>query len=346
MNTQIMITIAIAVQFAVHIFLAIRSGTRDNSGKTVKAPMVIHIGAYIGSALAVLGAVISLLTPDSRHIVLAVAVGIAILSALFILIDHSLKIEYDKKGFTVKRLFRKEKRFRYEDIDSAILGYGSGYKLTINGKKLIVDDLMSGGEEFLYFAFLRSPFPMEKETLFNGNVLNPWEFLITLLMVPVFATVGFFIIVSTGIGIPAQDEIFYTDIRVFEYTEDRMNVILSTNIGEVYVDKDFLLDTTAFYNALEEQELFFIGHGEWKTPSRDKRFAYVYIMSDSHGQIYASYEHSSKVAIKSSYLNLAIVAGFVIFTWLNFIWVCHILNNAPDHPILMRILVKKSYWNF
>ena len=169
-------------------------------GKEVSAKGVVHMPKYawtlglILSALAVCICITCLLAtlPEWAWIV-AIAAGA--LGFVFLMMYRSLHITYDKKSFRVKRLFRAPKTYHYDEITGVTFGAGDQYMLHLKKGRIFVDNLAVGGTEFLYYAQVKwlecglgDEFPEKRSRLFNGYLLNPGEFFIVLLIVPVMLT--------------------------------------------------------------------------------------------------------------------------------------------------------------
>ena len=351
MRTETVIVAAFFVPLIVKIVLSFLESSKEQSGKTVCAPKIIKLGGLFGSIASLLLAAISLFLDENRNNILAVACGIGVLSCLFLLIEYSLKINYDKNSFTVKRIFRKELRCRYGDIESVTLGNGGGYKLVVNGKKIRVDSIMTGKLEFFeyaerkYSAIHACSIPMELERLFNGYILNPWEFLVTAMLVPIIVTASTIVIAARGVNLSPQDELYHTEICIYAYYEDGKNLTLLTDEGKMLATKSSI-DLDRLNDAISTSKTFSIDYEPWKTPAKGERFTYIRNLADENGQVYITYEEELQAETKAHYIFTVSAFTLSLLLWGAFFFNCYIMSHAPDHPILMRILVKRSYWNF
>ncbi len=174
--------------------------TLMESGKGAAAKGVVHMPRFAWSSGLILSAITACICIAGLLTSLAewawiIAVAVGSLGVVFLLMYRSLQIKYDKKNFRVKRLFRAPKTYHYDEITGVTFGAGDQYTLHLKKGRIFVDNLAVGGTEFLYYAQVKwlecglgDEFPEKKSRLFNGYLLNPMEFFITLLIVPVMFT--------------------------------------------------------------------------------------------------------------------------------------------------------------
>lgn len=342
-----------AIPLLVNTILSLIESGKQTTKNTVRASRGIRALGWICGVLAVVSAVICLaLHAESKF--LAAAMGFAVLSFLFLVINLSLRIDYSKDGFTVRKFFGKPKSYRYEQIDGVILGSGGSYKLIINGKRLLVDSVREGNLDFLIYARERysrkcsSELPMLQDALFHGFIYNPGEFLLVLLIIPVLVTaLGLFIVINETTFHHVPNELQTMDFAVQDFREiNNSSLELQISAGTASVPIRAIQDRDALEKAILSGETFRASVVE-RNVSKDGRRDYsVWRLSDLDGNVYAT-ENSVATAYKRDYPSIcAIVALVTAAFWVLFAGCIYVMNHAPEHPLLMRILVKKEYWNF
>ena len=341
------------IPLLINFILQIIDRGKQQTKNTVRASRAVRVLGWACGLLAAVSAAICLaLHAEGKW--LTVAMGFAVLALLFVIINLSLHIDYSKDSFTVRKFFGKPKTYRYEQIEGVILGSSGSYKLIINGKRLLVDSAMEGKFDFLITARERysrkcsSELPMLQDTLFRGYIYNPGEFLLAFLIVPVLVTaLGLFVVINetTYLHVP-------TGLQTMEFAVQDFRVInnssleLQISAGTASVPIRAIQDMDVLEKTILSGETFRASVVKRYVSKDGWRDYYVWRLSDVAGNVFVT-EDSVVMAYKRGYPSICMIVALVTAAfWALFAGCIYVLNHAPEHPLLMKIMVKKEYWNF
>ena len=341
------------VPLIVNLILLFIGSEKHQTNHTVQASRGIRVLGWLCGLLAAASAIVLLvLHAESRF--MTIPAGLAVLALLFLIINASLHINYTKDNFTVRKFFGKPKTYRYEQMEGVILGSGGAYKLVINGKKLLIDEVMEGRLDFLNYAEERysrkrsASLPMMRESLFNGFIKNPQEILVVLLIVPSLVTaLGVYITINEADGIKCPDKLQTIEFTVQNYRIlNHASVEMQTSAGSAYLPLRAIPDLEEIERTIREgQKLRASAHERHISKDGYKDYD-IWRLSDETGRVFAA-ENSIEMANEKAYIiTCTIIAAVIALSWLVFAGCIRVLNHAPEHPIIMRILVKKEDWNF
>lgn len=323
--------------------------SNEEKNENVHAPRSIHVLALVFGSLAVL-ALLSQFHFHGNNNVWAIGGGLGLLSLLFVVIDSSLRICYDEKTFTVRRFFFTCS-FKYTEIQSITHGANGSFVLRVAGKRVFVDAIMVGTIDFLLKAetgFCErygKEIPELPPRLFRGNLLNPGEFLFILLLLPVFATTGFGYSVYSLHTVRIPENLTPYSFSPAEYHIDGEFLTIAVAEGDLLMDMSPSDNAEDLKKDLEaDRELYALIDG-WRM-TENRRQASIWSLKTADGREYLSEQRVLEQWKESARLYVKVCCGIALFAWIAAGMVIHIFNNAPKHPILMAILVKKEYWNF
>lgn len=337
------IAITLVVPAVVRILIGVLNRDKDRYGNKVAAPKACFFIGWTCYAMTAILFVVQLIMEVGMAIRIA-TVAAALIAVLFLTITYSLTIGYDKKGFTVRKFFVK-KQYKYEDIDSVIIKSLNGYTLRINGRKTMVDEIMSGKTDFLYFADKQFTahtgfsIPVEETRLFNGHIQNPYEILFALLLVPIFVT-GVTIYIITDYNeseIPINLEPH--ELVVTSTRREPFKTWLETQDGSISLfdvpNKDDIL------NELSQGKALTMYIEPWRE-TRTETISTVWAVTDENGESIFTAEDTYEALMKYSRNMILLLVAIAIFVWIMFFFTCYIMSHADEHPILIKLIVRKD----
>ena len=343
----------VLVPLAVNIILTVIEVGKQPSKNTVQASRGVRIMGWVCSLGATVTSLIFYFSKYSGR-AWAIVFGLAVLALLLLLISMSMHIEYSKDSFSVRLFLGKPKTYTYDQIDGVILGSGGSFKLIIDGKKLFVDSIMEGNTVFLaymqnrYIRICGKELPIIEDSLFHGFILNPGEILLVYALVPVMITaLSIFIIIRGADDSYIPDELETINFSVLDYRIlNRVSVETKTTAGIAYFPKGAITDEEKLFHKFDDKA-HFSALAYLRYISKDGQKEYdIWHLSDEAGNVFAD-EESISIAEKELFIrSILIIIAVLVVTWVLFAGCLYVLNHAPDHPILMRVLVKKSDWNF
>ncbi len=338
----------VIVPILVRFLLNMIFNEKKNDG-SVHAPKSVYVLALVFGSLAAL-VLLSQFYFHGNNNVWAIGGGLGLLSLLFAVIGSSLWIRYDEKTFTVQRFFFT-RSFKYTQIQSITHGASGSFVLRVAGKRVFVDAIMVGAIDFLLKAEMGfceeygEEIPELPPRLFRGNLLNPGEFLFILLLLPVFATTGLGYSVYSALTVRIPEDLTPYPFSAAEYTLDGDYLTIAVADGELLMDMTLADNTEDLKKDLEsDRELQAMIDG-WHTNKKHSQTT-IWALKNAYGREYLSEQRVLEQCRESAKIYVRVLGGIVLFAWIATAAVIHILNNAPKHPKLMAILVKKEYWNF
>ena len=341
------------VPLIVNIFLAVIDVGKRTNKHVVQASRGVRIMGWISSLGATVTSLIFYFSKYSGR-AWAIVFGLAVLALLFLVISLSLHIDYSKDGFSVRCFLGKPKKYTYEQIDGVILGTGGSFKLIVNGKKLFIDSIMEGNSDFLahmhnrYIRTCGKELPIIKDSLFHGFILNPGEILLVYALIPVMITaLSIFIIIRGADDSCIPDKLETINFSVLDYRIlNRVSVEMKTTAGIAYFPKGVINNEEKLFQKFDDKARF-SALAYLRYISKDGQKEYdIWHLSDEAGNVFADEESISKKKKELFIRSVFIIILVLLVAWALFAGCIYILNHAPDHPILMRVLVKKSDWNF
>ena len=346
------ITIAFLIPSFVQIVCVILSKEKYRQKNVVQMPRLF---LPLGLTLGILAGSISIicLFTTQTYVWYLIAVGLGLLSCLFLIIYNSLRITYDKNGFRVRRLFGHEKLYGYDAIDRVVMGSGSSYTLYLKNGKILVDSLAVGGEAFLIYADSRysktglgACIPHSQSKLFHGYVLNPLEFVIIFVIVAVFMVGGAVFVTCVSVeNLKMPNTAEYQDVRFEMGSEDNEWFVLKTREGNMRIALSVVSDTHALQMDIENGRAFDVAIEPWQLVNHVPT-TYIWDLRSDNGTEFVSAERVFADRRSNAVEAIMVIWSIVILYLLLAVWACHILNHAPEHPRLAALLVKKEYRNF
>lgn len=281
----------LVVPILINIAAAFRSYKEKPAKRSVCASRRTRIIALASSAATAISFIV---LAAARHEgrLWAIVLGLLALTVLFLVIIFSQRIDYTKDGFTVKKFIGRSKTYSYEQIDGYIICRGGGYKLDINGRKILLDPVMEGNDEFLNYAIARNKYKLEEDipiilpSLFHGYFLNPGELLFAFLVAPVIITaLGVFLIVNEARYSVPQEATERLNFQVTEYRiVNKIGLEMQTEYGRLDVYLDAINDAELLFREMDERELLTASVYD-RTPQKDDPQVYdVWGLSDSKGK--------------------------------------------------------------
>lgn len=341
------------VPLIVNIILSVIDAGKRPNKHVVRASRGVRIMGWISSLGATVTSLIFYFSKYSGR-AWAIVFGLAVLALLFLVISLSLHIDYSKDSFSARCFLGKPQTYSYEQIDGVILGTGGSFKLIVKGKKLFVDSIMEGNNEFLSYArnrYVRTcgkELPVLEDSLFHGFFLNPGEILFVLTLIPVIITaMSIFIIIRGADDSCIPDELETISFSVLDYRIlNRVSVETKTTAGIACFPRGAINNEEKLFHKFDDNAQFLaLAYLRYTSKEGQKEYD-IWRLSDEAGNVFAD-EESISIAEKEFFICSSIVVILVlVVVWALFAGCIHILNHAPDHPILMRVLVKKSDWNF
>ncbi len=341
------------VPLIVNIILAVIDAGKRTNKHVVQASRGVRILGWISSLGATVTSLIFYFSKYSGR-AWAIVFGLAVLALLFLVISLSLHIDYSKESFSVRCFLGKPKTYTYEQIDAVIFGSGGSFKLIVKGKKLFVDSIMEGSAEFLSYAGNRhlrtcgTELLVLEDSLFHGYILNPGEILLVYALVPVMITaLSIFLIIRGADDSRIPDELETINFSVLDYRIlNRVSVETETTAGIAYFPKGAINNEEELFQKFDDKARFSaLANLRYVSKEGQKEYD-IWHLSDEADNVFAD-EESISIAEKELFLqSIFIIILVLLVAWALFAGCIYILNHAPDHPILMRVLVKKSDWNF
>ncbi len=238
-----------------------------------------------------------------------------------------------------------KRQYKYEDIDSVIIKSLDGYTIRINGRKTMVDSIMSGKTDFLYFADKQFTahtgfsIPVEEPRLFNGNIINPYEMLFAILIVPIIMT-GFTIFIITNcIESEIPKSLEPRELVVTSTRREPFKTWLETQDGSIVLldvpNKDDVL------NELSQGKAMTMYIEPW-TETKTKTISNVWAMTDENGESIFTLEDTYEALIRFNRNTILLIVSIAILLWILFFFAYYIMSHADEHPILIKLIVKKD----
>ena len=179
---------------------------------------------------------------------------------------------------------------------------------------------------------------LERPTrLFNGYVRDPIPavFFVCLVGFAALALTGWAIFERLTYQGPSEFE--EATVTVLQMETDDLSYLLNTSEGEFDILIGAVTGLEGFEKAVSSGGSF---HILWAAGDDD-----LWGITDENGTSFAAY--SSVYQAKQQYLNQIVLAtgAVALAFWAFWIWAYHIISNAPKHPILVRLLVRKCALN-
>lgn len=184
---------------AVQSIMAIAESENSKPGRVTMPKVFLGVGIFDVIAMGV-GIYFSL---RFKEIISAVIFSILALLGIFLIIGYfNQRIYYSADKFVSSNLWGVKRTYSYGDI-SGIMGYGrnTDVRIYIGDKKIAIDRMAVGKEEFIEFALKRhrelkhKNIPLlraaKKKDLFNGNIANPGEFIAVYIIIAIGAALLF-----------------------------------------------------------------------------------------------------------------------------------------------------------
>ena len=182
----------------------------------------------------------------------------------------------------------------------------------------------------------------ERSCLFNGHVLNPFEFVFCGV---ILLLVGLFILM---VGVLGYLECL--DQMSLEYNSlDKIDTIISIDNGKssleytYFIDEDkneYYIPTKAILNPLDCTDE---GGIEVVLVCDD---GYVYEITDKNGNSIATFDNTMFVRLQINKMHCIISIALFALIIVLLISSTYILSNAPKYPQLASLLVKKGSRNW
>lgn len=269
-----------------------------------------------------------------------------IFALMFLIISYELEIYYDKNGFTARKFFLK-RQYCYEDIDSVLMGSGGSFTFNIKGKKLHVDNMMSGRREFFKFAkkqhFARQGYSIKevRHKLFNGHILEPYSFLVTqiLFLLLVTSYVIWIIVLSKPEYPEKLIELEPCTISVEEAGKHTAST-LSVPEGKIS-----MFNTPASAEVLEDisQRKRVKMYIEPWQESSDGPYTRVWKMEDENGKLYFSEEDTFAGFRKDSTYTTIIFTAIAAISWAVVLFGWHVMSNPVKYPKYIKCIVREDH---
>ena len=318
----------------------------------MRASLAIRILGAVFGGLSLLTCIVALILHRTNAL-LIISGGFCILSILFAVIENSLKIWYDEDHFTVKRFFLKPKTYTYDEVQKIIRGANEGYTIIVNGKPLRIDSMMAGKTGFMTNVFVQYikihnvDIPERQSKVFKGNIYNPAQVLIFLLLAPIALTgLTAFIMISGAKDLKTPDNLIQTQLYVQHCYEENQRLELITEDGMVGVRLRAISNVESLLRTVDEDKPLCALIEPWKTNAKEGKTTNLWELKGADGEKYVTVEATLKDNTHYYHTLTAVFIGITVLTWLLFLGSIYVLDHAQKHPFLVKLLVKEEYWNF
>lgn len=276
---------------------------------------------------------------------------------------------YNKQYFESINFFGIKRRYEYTDITGFSKGKKDAVIYTSKGK-IHIDGSADGKEHFLRFAkkqyrknhngvteYMTSG---RRVDFFNGNIENPGEFILVFFMILAFIAGSAVFLTIMAFQPTEKSELQKAEIVFSDYKyEDSDLVLLTDKINEtddlisaaensglkkwyIYDYKKYTENTSLLLSAAENAESFTVLY-KAVTPDDEPDYNHIFSLTGSDGTVYLTIENADAQQRTGFLPILGIFGAFVLLLIAFAAFFTHIVRNAPDHPKLMKYLVKESY---
>jgi len=320
-----------------------------SSLRILQAPRIVRTLGWIFVTASLASAGVFPLLKLTRYVWITTA--LSVVGFLFVIMRISLQIEYTAARFTVRRFF-VSKTFHYDEIDRLDF-LGSDYMLVVAGRKYLVDELFEGQLDFYAYAAIRytsttgDELKVTEDLLFNGYFLRPIGLLIGLLLLPILITLFCgMVVISATWGFFAPKQVTCTDFiaEAYSTTEDRYLVIQISD-GEIKLPLEIIDNPDNLMTEMNNKKQLSAELRENRWFSNRKECE-VWSLKNKDGTVLVSPETVKAYRTQSAVQEIMIAVAATALSWILFAGAINILNHAPDHPLLVRLLVKKSELNY
>ena len=351
MNVLTYIIIGIAVSSA----LGYMRKPKEPKGNTVTLPALM---AVIGAVGMIVFAVLALLSYEAEGLpTFVVLMLFELLSVSLVMAYCNCRISYDETSFTVKNFWGITRTYTYDDIT-----WRKGTRdvtLYVGGHVVRIDELSVGKTEFLCFSEARyrkthggraipmkSPDGKRSFDLFNGNVENPYEFIIVFGVMLVLVLFMFGFLAYEALPVKAE-ELTHTTIRVEGYEVVEENLYLYAEGEELpfrirgYATA--LEHPDAFLRQCEEQS-FSVGYISYE--NADEPYHSLHYVMDESGADCLTMEAAYKEHLKYMKDIAMLMCGMALVMIL-FIVGSICVGRHPERfsPWFIRLFFKEGYIN-
>lgn len=187
--------------------------------------------------------------------------------------------------------------------------------------------------------------PSGKKLLFNGNVFQPVEILIALLLLPLFVTgIALFFTFSGLKDLRLPEEFIQDRIVVLSIAEEEEYLYLKTAEGELRTQENLVDNLPSLRAALENGEALLAEYEP--TEENGEHAGILWSLKSADGTEYVQREQVLR-SMRQGYFELILFFWLMsAAVWLLFAGTCYILDHAPEHPILASVLLKKNARNY
>lgn len=276
---------------------------------------------------------------------------------------------YSKQYFESINFLGIKKRYDYTDITGFSKGKKDAVIYTSKGK-IHIDGSADGKEQFLRFAkkqyrknhngvteYMNSGRQVD---FFHGNIENPGEFILIFFMILAYIVGGAVWLTIIAFQPTEKSELKKAEIVFSDYKcEDSDLILLTDKVNEtddlisaaessslkkwhIYDYKKYTENTGLLLSAAENAESFTVLYKP-VTPDDEPDYNHIYSLTGSDGTVYLTIENADAQQRLDFLPILGIFGAFALLLIAFAAFFTHIVRNAPDHPKLMRYLVKESY---
>lgn len=332
------------------------------------SPFYLIFGLIFGSPLAVLFILSIVFSWDSFLSITFFGFSLLGLHLVTACCNCRIYYNYTKQYFESINFFGIKKRYEYTDIT----GFSKGKKDTViytSKGKIHIDGSSDGKEQFLRFAkkqyrknhngvteYIASG---KRVDFFNGNIENPGEFIFAFFLIFAFIVGSAVTITIIEFQPTEKSELQKAEIVFSDYKYEGSDLVLLTDKTNetddlisaaensdlkkwyIYDYKKYTENTTLLLAAAKTAESFTVMY-KAVTPNDEPDYNHIFSLTGSDGT-YLTIENADAQQHMEFLPILGIFGVFVLLLIAFAVFFTHIVRNAPDHPKLMKYLVKESY---
>lgn len=179
----------------------------------------------------------------------------------------------------------------------------------------------------------------------NGNVRNPGEMIVMVIMVGLFITMVAIFATIAFLKTNTWPNLVYKEVIIDKIQQKESSTVFITAEGNYVVGNILVNDYSSIERAVQSKEVFYTLSCSVPGIS-GKREATLWGMKDSSGTVYIDPEavkaHQSSNLAVVMYGTWGIVIIYMAFTFCGWF----LVSNAPKYPRLAALFIKKDYRNF
>ena len=307
---------------------------KQNSFRMMRIPMFIGVGTGVIFAVFLLAIAFS----DAGAGAYIVCAVFSLLSLLLISSFFMFHIEYDKDGFTHRNAIGITRRYRYTDVTGISGGTVEGdITLYADGHKIRIDAGANPIKKNQFLGFVKKqyrknnngnalPRKRPKTDIFNGNVLNPGEFIFVYALMYVLL-IGMFIFIFVTQQPTKAEDLTYQTVSFDRYQinddeTDDLYLYADEKEYRIYSYKKVLQNTEQLLSLCGGETLFTVGFEEYDTHCN------VSTLESKNGVPYLSLEETNRMEKETMVGLFLMFGGFFVF-WTAFVILSVMIGRNP-----------------